>query len=188
MIVGVLLICFGVLGLSIWFLTTSISDIGSDRTVSAAANTESTLDQTETEEIMQAETPTIIDAEIVDVIPDESVDERLEDSIEPKPVEPEAEETKKPEDVDDGYLLPSDRKLLTAEDVSHLSASELRIARNEIYARHGRRFQSADLQEYFNQRSWYEGSISPENFDESVLSDIEQKNAEFLSTNTHPLR
>lgn len=31
----------------------------------------------------------------------------------------------------------------------------LRLARNEIYARHGYIFQSRDLQSYFGQQSWY---------------------------------
>lgn len=67
---------------------------------------------------------------------------------------------------DDDYLLPdSDAALLTAEDLSGLSPSRLRLARNEIYARHGRTFQAADLQDYFNAQDWYVGIYSPEEFD-----------------------
>lgn len=36
-----------------------------------------------------------------------------------------------------------------------LSKKELRVARNAIYARHGRYFKSADLQQIFNRYSWY---------------------------------
>ena len=38
-----------------------------------------------------------------------------------------------------------------------------------------------ELQNYFNSKSWYYGTIEPENFDVSLLTDVEKKNAEFLS-------
>ncbi|WP_179295547.1 TcaA 3rd/4th domain-containing protein [Bacillus sp. FJAT-45350] len=58
--------------------------------------------------------------------------------------------------VNDGFIFPDShyRKLIRSE-VSSLSKGELRIARNEIYARHGYPFQSEDLQQYFGQMSWY---------------------------------
>jgi hypothetical protein len=39
--------------------------------------------------------------------------------------------------------------------LSRLSLAELRIARNEIFARRGRYFESADLKTYFGRFSWY---------------------------------
>ncbi len=53
------------------------------------------------------------------------------------------------------YTILSTRRL-TEEDLSGLSKEELRIARNEIYARHGYMFKSADLKEYFGSKSWYQ--------------------------------
>ncbi len=48
------------------------------------------------------------------------------------------------------YILPaSGQARLTSADLAGLSAAQLRLARNEIYARHGRRFANADLQTYF---------------------------------------
>ncbi|OOO00140.1 MAG: hypothetical protein ATN35_08790 [Epulopiscium sp. Nele67-Bin004] len=80
------------------------------------------------------------------------------------------------------YMLSnSNTKYLAYSDISHLTSAQLRIARNEIYARHGRMFASSDLQEYFNSKSWYRGTISAENFSESVLSDIEKANIAFIS-------
>lgn len=70
----------------------------------------------------------------------------------------------------------SSRIYLTDYDVQGMSSSNLKIARNEIFARHGRLFDTADLQNYFNTCSWYYGYIAPEDFDESVLSDIEKSN------------
>jgi hypothetical protein len=75
------------------------------------------------------------------------------------------------------YILPeSNTRLYSTAELSILTASELRIARNEIYARHGRRFASADLQAYFDSKPWYSGTIAPEAFDNGVLNDIEREN------------
>lgn len=81
-----------------------------------------------------------------------------------------------------GYILPqSSARLLTESDLSGLSLQEVNYAKNEIYARHGRMFNSRELQDYFNSQSWYSGTVSPEAFSESVLSDVEKQNAQFLS-------
>lgn len=83
--------------------------------------------------------------------------------------------------VTDGYILPeSDSKYLTDSDVAGLSKEQLRIARNEIYARHGRRFKDPELQAYFDAQSWYNGTIDPEDFDYR-FNDYERKNQDFLS-------
>ncbi len=79
----------------------------------------------------------------------------------------------------DGYefVFPnSSDSLLQEPDLWNLSASQLRIARNEIYARHGRRFADEELQRYFNQCSWYEGAIAPKDFEENVLNETERSN------------
>lgn len=79
------------------------------------------------------------------------------------------------------YILPdSSTQYLTEADVAGLDPASLRIARNEIYARHGRRFKSEDLQTYFNGKSWYSGTIAPDSFSEKVLSDIEKSNIKFI--------
>lgn len=76
-----------------------------------------------------------------------------------------------------GYVLEdSARRYLTADELSYMSKSELRLARNEIYARHGRMFDSADLQNYFNSMDWYYGTIPAAEFDESVLNEYEKAN------------
>lgn len=104
--------------------------------------------------------------------------EKGTDSAKEKTVEKE----KKPAGSDSDYILPqSTSRLLTDSDVSGLDIRQINYAKNEIYARHGRRFQSAELQNYFNSKSWYRGTIDPNAFTNSMLSDIEQKNAEYLS-------
>lgn len=79
-------------------------------------------------------------------------------------------------------ILPeSDDRLLTEQDLNGLTLQQINYAKNEIYARHGRRFDSKELQSYFDAQSWYRGTVAPANFTESVLSDVEKKNAAFLA-------
>lgn len=84
--------------------------------------------------------------------------------------------------ANDDFVIPYSSEVeLTAADLSGLSKSKLRIARNEIYARHHRKFDSADLQTYFNSKSWYSGTIESSDFVDSVyLSDIEKKNIDLI--------
>ncbi len=85
--------------------------------------------------------------------------------------------------VDHGsYILPdSDSRYLTMADLEGLSQYECRLARNELYARHGRKFNAADLQDYFNRCEWYHGRIEPENFhDESMLNQYEIANRDLI--------
>ena len=82
------------------------------------------------------------------------------------------------------YVFPmSDQVLLTEEDVAPIldDQEKLSIARNEIYARHGRMFDTEWLQEYFDSKPWYEGIYKAADFDQNVtLSDIETQNAAYL--------
>lgn len=79
------------------------------------------------------------------------------------------------------YLLPDvDSRYLSREEISRLSKEELRLARNEVYARHGRMFNSADLQNYFNKKSWYQGRIPANQFSDSVFNDYERKNLDLI--------
>ncbi|MDR3759202.1 MULTISPECIES: YARHG domain-containing protein [Enterocloster] len=82
----------------------------------------------------------------------------------------------------DEYILPdSSTRYLTGTDIAGLTSEELRLARNEIYARHGRKFKDEALQAYFNSKSWYAGTIEPERFsDDALLSDVERKNLELI--------
>lgn len=76
-----------------------------------------------------------------------------------------------------GLIFPdSDVRLLSAEEIASLSPHELRLARNEIYARRGRRFQRADLRDHFSQFDWYRPVA-----DEVALNRIEQANVAALS-------
>lgn len=82
---------------------------------------------------------------------------------------------------DSTYIFyDSDRRYLTDADVRYLSLQQICYAKNEIYARRGRLFDSAELQNYFNQKTWYYGYISPQSFDSSVFNTYEAANVQFL--------
>lgn len=76
------------------------------------------------------------------------------------------------------YILPeSSTRLLTEADLSGLSKEELRLARNEIFARYGMIFGVEDLDSYFSSKSWYEPKVPAENFYEQVeMTMTEEKN------------
>lgn len=84
-------------------------------------------------------------------------------------------------EVDAEYVLPnSGTSYLSEEELLKLSKEELRIARNEIYARHHSIFIAEDMQKYFESKFWYDGFISPENFDETNLNEYEKRNLELI--------
>lgn len=83
---------------------------------------------------------------------------------------------------DSEYIIPdSNSRYLTESDISGLSLQQLNYAKNEIYARRGRKFGSVELQEYFGSKSWYRGTIEPSQFTNDMLNDYEIKNADLLS-------
>lgn len=84
-------------------------------------------------------------------------------------------------DADDDYILPdSGTRKLTNSDLAGLDANELELARNEIYARAGRRFNTDYIQDYFDDKWWYVGTIEPEDFTEDMLNDVEKYNVNFI--------
>ena len=80
------------------------------------------------------------------------------------------------------YILSfSSSRKVKERDLRGLSKTKCRLARNEIYARHGRRFDDKSLQKHFDSCSWYNGTIDPEDFNESaLLNKIERRNASFI--------
>jgi hypothetical protein len=67
--------------------------------------------------------------------------------------------------------------LLQDDDLKHISPKELRIMRNEIFARYGYKFKDTGLQEYFGKQDWYRPLF--DNVEE-YLTPIEKKNASFI--------
>lgn len=84
------------------------------------------------------------------------------------------------------YILPdSDSRYISENELGGMSSEQLRLARNEIFARHGRKFKDAQLQEYFNTKSWYSPQYDADSFDENmeqILNQYELKNADVIKT------
>ena len=100
-----------------------------------------------------------------------------------------AQETQKNQEQQSDYqkldykvFEDSSERLLEWSDIYILSNEDIRIAKNEIYARHGRRFASTDLQSYFDQMAWYNGTVQPQNFDSGCLNAVEVANISFLDS------
>lgn len=85
----------------------------------------------------------------------------------------EAEEVAEP----DYIIADSSTRYISTSELTGFTAEQCSRARNEIYARHGRKFQDANLQNYFNSKSWYNGTIEPGAFSESMLNEVEKANA-----------
>ena len=65
-----------------------------------------------------------------------------------------------------------------------MDAASLRLAINEIYARHGRQYDTPDLNEYFSSKSWYRPQYSKSEFDKienQVLNSYERENIKILT-------
>ena len=71
-------------------------------------------------------------------------------------------------------------RYFTAEDFADCPEDILVLAKNEIYARHGRMFLDREIYKYFLTRMWYEPTYAPEEFDESCLNEYEKANIELL--------
>ena len=83
-------------------------------------------------------------------------------------------------DNKDFILQDSDSRYIAEWELYGLTEEQCRIARNEIYARHGRMFDDEQLQAYFNQFSWYTPLITPESFSETMLNDYEVANRDLI--------
>ena len=79
-------------------------------------------------------------------------------------------------------LLPGDMELfenraVTDQMLKGLSLHELRLLRNEVYARHGRSFRAPWLQQYFFMQPWY---TPDDNFKDEQLSGFDKQNVETI--------
>ena len=84
---------------------------------------------------------------------------------------------------DSTYILTdSNTRKLTRADLQGLSKEKLRLARNEIFARHGMIFGVPDLDAYFGEKSWYKPTYSYDDFYDKVeMSAIEEANVALIN-------
>ncbi len=83
--------------------------------------------------------------------------------------------------ADDYVIADSGVRLLTEAELKEYSKSQLALARNEIFARHGRSFTTKEYADFFAAKSWYKIS---DNYDyeaeSSNINDIERKNVDLI--------
>ena len=76
--------------------------------------------------------------------------------------------------ITDEYIIAdSSTRSISRAELTSLTPWQLKVARNEIYARHGREFVHKDLQCYFATKAWYK--VTPA-FTETDLSVTENQN------------
>lgn len=78
----------------------------------------------------------------------------------------------------------SDKEYLDKESIKSMDDKTLRLAINEIFARHGRKFNDKELQSFFDGKDWYKPKYTPDEFDKkqnSILNEVEKKNLQILT-------
>ena len=79
------------------------------------------------------------------------------------------------------YIFPdSDKRVLSNAEIEAASIWQLRRGTNEVYARHGRKFKNQGQAAYFESKSWYNGTIEADNFNESTLNEYEKQNVKLM--------
>lgn len=80
--------------------------------------------------------------------------------------------------IKDFVIADSDKRKLTENDIKNLKDWELIIAKNEIYARHGLKFEMPQIADHFKNQSWYK---TDENWSVNKLSKIENSNINVIA-------
>ena len=83
-----------------------------------------------------------------------------------------APETKRSASCDNGYFFNHNNHI-SAKELRGKGKKQLRLMRNEIFARHGRPFRSQDLHDYFTNKCWYKVNIE---YSDSVLTSADRNN------------
>lgn len=84
----------------------------------------------------------------------------------------------------DYVFADSDKRNLTRSDVDQLTLRGINYAKNELYARHGRKFKSKELRNFFESRDWYSGWLPAEPDSDKIIekdfNSYEKHNSDFL--------
>ena len=76
-----------------------------------------------------------------------------------------------------GNFPQASERLLTSAELIGLSKQDLKIMRNEIFARHGYIFKTTEMKSHFVNQTWYRGQYDDVT---SYLSEIEKQNIELI--------
>src|SRR6185503_18546685 len=80
--------------------------------------------------------------------------------------------------VEPGMMYLFKSTLLTDTMLRHLTLYDLRLLRNEVYARHGRRFQTPWLRAHFSAQPWYQVRAA---YRDSELTTIDTANVSMIT-------
>lgn len=97
------------------------------------------------------------------------------DAVPEAPAQDAADDAVPPPNPSDMQFADSSTRLLRPAEVMSLGPTTLRVARNEIFARKGRRFKDPWLRDWFSRYAWYRPQ-----FDTVRLNPIEQRNVALL--------
>lgn len=102
--------------------------------------------------------------------------------VEEKSEKKSKKKSKSSKGTDDSYIISSSsKKKIKKSKLEGMSSSDLRLARNEIYARHGAIFTNDSLQDYFEKKSWYSPKKFVSEISWSELNDVEQYNINLIA-------
>ena len=96
----------------------------------------------------------------------------------------EGEEDEESDYSGEDYIFPdSSDKEISKSDIENLSNEDLRIAINEIYARHGYTFpNNEEMRNYFQGQDWYEADSDMDDQKKVKMSKTEKKNLDKMAS------
>lgn len=82
--------------------------------------------------------------------------------------------------LDDLFMPEFFSRPLNETDLIGMTVADMKILRNQYYAVHGRIFEKQELKDYFQEKTWYLGDKTADEFDETVFGGLEKRNIAFL--------
>ena len=78
-------------------------------------------------------------------------------------------------------LLDADTYFISERSISWMDDLSLVLARNEFFARRGRKFSTKWIREYFEKQKWYHGKIEEKRFSANLFNTYEIANIKFIA-------
>lgn len=121
------------------------------------------------------------------IVDDKAIPKFIAEDIESYNIGTDKQTMTEPENINNAeadYIFPnSDSEHLMKIQVQEVGLEKMRIGRNEIFARHGVIFHSEDLQNYFESKSWYQGTVSIDDFNaEAEFNEYEKANVALIKS------
>lgn len=82
----------------------------------------------------------------------------------------------------DGYILPTDSQYITESDLYPFTEEQVKLIRNEIYARHGYSFTMEKFRDYFSAKNWYfeDPNVNVNTFGTQNMNQYERANVDTI--------